>query len=42
MKASAKLKVGNLVKIHHNERVPTDLILLYTTEKSGTIFIRTD
>lgn len=36
------LKVGQLVKIHHNEWIPADLILLYTTEKQGTVFIRTD
>jgi len=36
------LKVGQLIKIHHNERLPADLILLYTTEKQGTVFIRTD
>ena len=28
--------------VHSNERVPADMILLYTTDKSGTVFIRTD
>ncbi len=36
------LRVGTLLKVHHNERVPADLILLYTSEKQGTVFIRTD
>lgn len=39
---SASLKVGQIIKVHHNERIPADLVLLYTTEKSGAIFIRTD
>ena len=28
--------------MHQNERIPADLVLLYATEKSGAIFIRTD
>jgi phospholipid-translocating ATPase len=36
------LKVGQIVKVHQNERLPADLILLYTTEKTGSVFIRTD
>lgn len=39
---SANLRVGDIIKVHHNERVPADLLLLYTTEKSGGVFIRTD
>jgi phospholipid-translocating ATPase len=39
---SAKMKVGNIIKVHQNERIPADLVLLYTTEKSGSVFIRTD
>ena len=30
------------MKVHQNERLPADLILLYTTEKTGSVFIRTD
>ena len=26
----------------HNQRVPADLLLIYTTESSGSIFLRTD
>ena len=40
--SSASIKVGDIIKIHHNERVPADLVLLQTTEKQGTVFIRTD
>ena len=36
------MRVGHIIKVNHNERVPADLILLYTTEKSGGVFIRTD
>ena len=39
---SANLRVGDIIKVSHNERVPADLLLLYTTEKSGSVFIRTD
>ncbi len=39
---SADMRVGDIIKVHHNERVPADLLLLYTTEKSGSVFIRTD
>ena len=42
MKSSAQLKVGDIIKVCQNERFPADCILLYTTEKNGTIFIRTD
>jgi len=41
-KPCEKIKVGDIIKIHHNERVPADLVLLYTSERSGSIFIRTD
>jgi len=40
--ASSSLRVGNIIKIHHNERVPADCLFLYTTEKNHSIFIRTD
>ena len=40
--AAASLRVGDIIKIYQNERVPADLVLLQTTEKQGTIFIRTD
>lgn len=39
---SANIKVGDIIKINKDERVPADAVLLYTTEKNGSIFIRTD
>lgn len=36
------MRVGDIIVVHANERVPADLVLLYTTDKSGTVFIRTD
>lgn len=39
---SSDLKVGDLVWISKNERVPADVVLLKTTEKDGSVFIRTD
>lgn len=39
---SAGLRVGDIIKVKQNERVPADLVLLYTTERAGSVFIRTD
>jgi len=39
---SAKIRVGDLIAIHTNQRVPADMVLLRTTEASGTVFLRTD
>lgn len=39
---SANIKVGDIIKIKKDERVPADVVLMYTTEKNGSIFIRTD
>ena len=39
---SANLKVGNIIEIQQGQRIPADLILLYTSEKSGSVFIKTD
>lgn len=39
---SKELKVGQIVRVNQNERLPADLLLLSTTEKSGSVFIRTD
>src|SRR3569833_2543835 len=40
--ASKDLKVGDIIYVNANERAPADCVLLYTTDKSGTVFIRTD
>ena len=42
MKPSSEIKVGDIIEISANSRVPADLILLYTNNPSGTVFIRTD
>jgi phospholipid-translocating ATPase len=39
---SARLRVGDIIKVMQNERIPADMVLLYTTEKAGSVFIRTD
>lgn len=39
---SSKLRVGDLVYLKKNQRVPADMVLLRTSESSGTCFIRTD
>jgi phospholipid-translocating ATPase len=39
---SADISVGDLIIIEKDKRVPADVVLLRTTEKSGACFIRTD
>src|SRR5690606_34330965 len=39
---ASEIKVGDLLQIHANERIPADMILLHTTDKSHSIFLRTD
>ena len=39
---SSKLKVGDLVVLEKNQRVPADLVLLRTSDPSGSCFVRTD
>ncbi|GAA5973557.1 hypothetical protein JCM11641_007117 [Rhodosporidiobolus odoratus] len=39
---SAKLRVGDLVHLEKNDRVPADILLLRTSDPSGTCFVRTD
>lgn len=42
--ASKGLKVGDIVRLHKDTRIPADMILLQTSEKDGTgeAFIKTD
>ncbi|XP_072142121.1 probable phospholipid-transporting ATPase IIB isoform X2 [Dermacentor andersoni] len=39
---SSDIHVSDLIIIEKNQRVPADMVLLRTTEKSGSCFIRTD
>ncbi|KAI8982002.1 phospholipid-translocating P-type ATPase [Mycotypha africana] len=39
---SSKIKVGDMIHIMKDQRIPADMILLRTTEESGASFIRTD
>ncbi|KAI7882115.1 aminophospholipid-transporting P-type ATPase, partial [Mucor mucedo] len=39
---SSKIRVGDLIHIMKDQRIPADMILLRTTEESGASFIRTD
>lgn len=39
---SSKLKIGDLVLLEKNQRVPADLVLLRTSDSTGTCFVRTD
>ncbi|XP_065168811.1 probable phospholipid-transporting ATPase IIB isoform X2 [Atheta coriaria] len=40
--AASKLRVGDLIIVDKDERIPADLVLLRTSEKSGSVFVRTD
>ncbi|KZV75842.1 phospholipid-translocating P-type ATPase [Peniophora sp. CONT] len=40
--ASSALRVGDLVLLEKNTRVPADMLLLRTRDSSGTCFVRTD
>lgn len=39
---SSSIRVGDLLYLHANQRVPADMVLLRTHDKTGSIFIRTD
>ncbi|KIK68817.1 hypothetical protein GYMLUDRAFT_67531 [Collybiopsis luxurians FD-317 M1] len=39
---SSSLLVGHLVRLQKNDRVPADMVLLWTSDPSGTCFVRTD
>lgn len=39
---SSDICVGDLIIVSKDERVPADMILLRTTDRTGTVFIRTD
>jgi phospholipid-translocating ATPase len=39
---SSTIKVGDLVLLEKDQRVPADMVLLKTSDASGTAFVRTD
>ena len=39
---SKDLKVGQIIEIKSNQRIPADIVILSTSEEDGTVFIRTD
>jgi phospholipid-translocating ATPase len=39
---SQHIKVGQILKLKTNQRVPADLLLIKASEKNGCVFIRTD
>lgn len=39
---ASSIKVGDLLVLNRNQRIPADCVLLHTTESSGTTFVRTD
>ena len=39
---SSRIKVGDLIELKENERIPADMVLLASGEESGTVFLRTD
>jgi phospholipid-translocating ATPase len=39
---SSEITVGTLLRVECNKRVPADLVLLHTSEDTGTCFVRTD
>ena len=40
--ASSRLRVGDLVLVEKNQRIPADCVLLKTSDASGSCFVRTD
>lgn len=42
MVPSSKLKVGDIIIVEKDQRVPADLVMLRTSDKSGAVFVRTD
>jgi phospholipid-translocating ATPase len=39
---ASKLRVGDFIVVEKDQRVPADLVLIRTTERSGACFVRTD
>jgi len=39
---SKDIKVGHIIEVKSNQRIPADMVILSTSEEDGTVFIRTD
>lgn len=39
---SKEIKVGQFIEVKSNQRIPSDMIILSTSQEDGTVFIRTD
>lgn len=39
---SSDIQVGDLIIVEKNQRIPSDMVFLRTSEKAGSCFIRTD
>lgn len=39
---SKSLKVGDIIRVHKDQRIPADMVLLSSSESTGESFIRTD
>jgi phospholipid-translocating ATPase len=39
---SSSIKVGSMILLEKNQRVPADMVLLSTSEEEGSCFVRTD
>jgi phospholipid-translocating ATPase len=39
---SSSIKVGDMILLEKNQRVPADMVLLTTSEEEGSCFVRTD
>lgn len=42
MKQASELKVGDIIQVLANQRIPADLVLLHAVDKNGSVFVRTD
>lgn len=40
--AASKLRVGDIIIVDKDQRVPADLVLLRTSDRTGSVFVRTD
>ena len=37
-----EINTGDIIQVNSNERIPADMVCLFTADKSGIAFIRTD